>query len=129
MPRSPYGSGGSRSWPAMRPSKSDSLDIGRSMQYPSAAVPRLVVAGLSGDSGKTVISLGLLLLARQSGIPAKAFKKGPDYIDAAWLSWASGGPARNLDTFLMGRQKSAQLFRAHALPRRTEPGRGQSRSF
>ena len=86
------------------------------MQHPSAAVPRLVVAGLSGDSGKTVISLGLLLLARQSGIPAKAFKKGPDYIDAAWLSWASGAPARNLDTFLMGPQTSAQLFRAHALP-------------
>ena len=86
------------------------------MQHPSAAVPRLVVAGLSGDSGKTVVSLGLLLLARQSGIPAKAFKKGPDYIDAAWLKWASGAPAHNLDTFLMGPQKTAQIFLAHALP-------------
>jgi cobyrinic acid a,c-diamide synthase len=30
------------------------------------------------------------------------FKKGPDYIDSAWLSFASGKQARNLDTYLMG---------------------------
>ena len=29
------------------------------------------------------------------------FKKGPDYIDAAWLSAAAEAPGRNLDTFLM----------------------------
>jgi len=86
------------------------------MQHPSAAAPRLVVAGLSGDSGKTLVSLGLLLLARRLGISTKAFKKGPDYIDAAWLSLASGTPARNLDTFLMGPEKAAHLFRANALP-------------
>ena len=90
--------------------------MGKTMQYPSAPAPRLVVAGLSGDSGKTLISLGLLLLARQLGIPTKAFKKGPDYIDAAWLSWASGVPARNLDTFLMGPEKAAQVFLANASP-------------
>lgn len=73
-----------------------------------------MIAGLSGDSGKTLVSLGLLLLARQRAISAKAFKKGPDYIDAAWLSWASGSPARNLDTFMMGRGKTAQLFLANA---------------
>lgn len=86
------------------------------MRYPAALVPRVVVAGLSGDSGKTLVSLSLLLLARERGISAKAFKKGPDYIDAAWLSWASGSPARNLDTFMMGREKSRRLFVANALP-------------
>jgi cobyrinic acid a,c-diamide synthase len=68
----------------------------------SAANPRLIVAGQSGDSGKTLFSLGLLLALKDRGIPVRAFKKGPDYIDAAWLSWASGRPARNLDTYLMG---------------------------
>lgn len=65
-------------------------------------MPRLLVAGLSGDSGKTVVSLGLLLLLRRAGIPVRAFKKGPDYIDPSWLARASAHPARNLDTFLMG---------------------------
>jgi len=31
----------------------------------------------------------------------QTFKKGPDYIDAAWLAAASGAPCRNLDTFMM----------------------------
>jgi len=78
-------------------------------------MPRVVVAGLSGDSGKTLISLALLLLAHQQNIPAMAFKKGPDYIDAGWLSWASQRPTRNLDTFLMGPERTIQLFRANAL--------------
>ncbi len=32
------------------------------------------------------------------------FKKGPDYIDAAWLTAAAGEPCRNMDLFLMSRQ-------------------------
>ncbi len=79
-------------------------------------VPRVVIAGLAGDSGKTLVSLALLLQARRHGEPASAFKKGPDYIDAAWLAWASGRPARNLDTFLMGKVTTARLFSTHALP-------------
>jgi len=60
------------------------------------------------------VSLGLLLLARESGLPVAAFKKGPDYIDAAWLRWASGRQARNLDTYLMGFEKCAASFVRHA---------------
>lgn len=94
---------------------SDFPDAAIGKQHLSAPVPRVVVAGLAGDSGKTLVSLGLLLLAPHSGIPVRAFKKGPDYIDAAWLSWASGAPARNLDTFLMGRKETTQQFFANAL--------------
>ena len=78
--------------------------------------PRLIVAGLSGDSGKTIVSIALLLEARRRGLPVRAFKKGPDYIDAAWLAWASGSPARNLDTFLMGFEWPARSFALHAVP-------------
>jgi cobyrinic acid a,c-diamide synthase len=84
------------------------------MDVHSNSAPRLVVAGLSGDSGKTVVSLGLLLLARQAGLSTAAFKKGPDYIDAAWLSWAAGIAARNLDTYLMGRETTTRSFLDHA---------------
>jgi cobyrinic acid a,c-diamide synthase len=64
--------------------------------------PRIVISGLSGDSGKTVVSCGLLACLKERGTNVYAFKKGPDYIDAAWLSLSSGKPARNLDTYLMG---------------------------
>lgn len=73
-------------------------------------MPRVVVAGLSGESGKTLVSLAILLAARKQGIPVRAFKKGPDYIDAAWLRWASGKPARNLDTHLMGFDRAVHSF-------------------
>jgi cobyrinic acid a,c-diamide synthase len=59
------------------------------------------LAGLGGDSGKTLVSLGLARSLCQRGLQVRAFKKGPDYIDAAWLEAATGSPCRNLDTFLM----------------------------
>lgn len=76
--------------------------------------PRIVVAGLSGDSGKTLVSCGLLGCFREHGLEVSAFKKGPDYIDPAWLSLASGKPARNLDTFLMGFGGAKDSFMRHA---------------
>ncbi|NOZ95157.1 MAG: cobyrinate a,c-diamide synthase, partial [Acidobacteria bacterium] len=63
--------------------------------------PRLVIAGLAGDSGKTLVSLGLAGILRSQGMAVAPYKKGPDYIDAAWLGAAAGRPGRNLDTFMM----------------------------
>jgi cobyrinic acid a,c-diamide synthase len=63
--------------------------------------PRLVVAGLSGDGGKTLVSLGLSRALGEAGRVVQTFKKGPDYIDAAWLTTATGRPCRNLDPYLM----------------------------
>jgi cobyrinic acid a,c-diamide synthase len=73
-------------------------------------MPRLLIAGMSGGSGKTLVSLVLLLALRRAGLEVRAFKKGPDYIDAAWLSWAASYPARNLDTYLMGRDNVRSSF-------------------
>jgi cobyrinic acid a,c-diamide synthase len=67
-------------------------------------IPRIVIAGLRGGSGKTLVSLGLLAAWRKKDRKVAAFKKGPDYIDAAWLGLAAGTPCRNLDLFLMSPQ-------------------------
>jgi cobyrinic acid a,c-diamide synthase len=63
--------------------------------------PRLVIAGLAGDSGKTLLAAGLARLLTSRGLAVAPYKKGPDYIDAGWLGAAARRPGRNLDTFLM----------------------------
>ncbi|NTV15148.1 MAG: cobyrinate a,c-diamide synthase [Desulfobulbaceae bacterium] len=61
----------------------------------------LVVAGLSGGSGKSVVAVGLIAALSRAGGRVAPFKKGPDYIDAGWLALAAGIPCNNLDPFLM----------------------------
>jgi len=66
-----------------------------------AIVPRIMIAGLSGDSGKTLASLSLVTALRYRGNSVATFKKGPDYIDAAWLGEAAQSDCRNLDTYMV----------------------------
>lgn len=80
------------------------------MCNPSQPLRRILVAGLRGGSGKTVVSMGLAAAWRQQGHQVATFKKGPDYIDAAWLSAAAGRPCRNLDLFLMGKAVVRRSF-------------------
>ena len=71
---------------------------------------RILIAGLRGSAGKTALSLGLIAAWKQRGFHVVPFKKGPDYIDAAWLSLAAGKACRSLDGWLMGTDAILQSF-------------------
>jgi cobyrinic acid a,c-diamide synthase len=75
---------------------------------------RLIISALRGGSGKTILSLGLVAAWRGRGYGVAAFKKGPDFIDSGWLSFAAGQPCRNLDPFLMTPEQIVRSFVAHS---------------
>ena len=77
-------------------------------------MPRLCVSALSGGGGKTLLSLGLVRAFAARGIVVKPFKKGPDYIDAAWLAMAAGRYATNLDPYMLAADRLQALF-VHAV--------------
>ena len=74
------------------------------------SIPRLVISGLSGGSGKTILSLGVARAFSRRGLKVKAFKKGPDYIDAAWLAKAAKAPQGNLDPFFCPGERLCDVF-------------------
>lgn len=77
----------------------------------------LVVAGLGGGSGKSVLAVGLAAAFAGQGRLVAAFKKGPDYIDAGWLALAAGYPCYNLDAYLMPLEALAHSFRTQVYGR------------
>ena len=81
----------------------------------SRSCPRLVIGALRGSAGKTTLAVALAVALKKRGIFVVPFKKGPDYIDAAWLALAASNPCYNLDTFMMGREQVARSFSRHAL--------------
>lgn len=90
--------------------------------FAAASMPRLCVSALSGGGGKTLLSLGLTRALAAQGHTVKPFKKGPDYIDAAWLTMAAGRPATNLDPYMLKPERLKALF-AHAM-RKTQAQSG-----
>ena len=71
-------------------------------------IPRIIIAALKGGSGKTVFSIGLTSSWRKNGYGVAPFKKGPDFIDAGWLTFAADRPCYNLDPFLMSEAQIVQ---------------------
>ena len=79
------------------------------MPHPFPA-PRLIISGLSGGGGKTLVSLGLSRALTLRGLQVKPCKKGPDYIDAAWLGLACGRTPTNLDPYFLNDDRLRALF-------------------
>ncbi len=73
----------------------------------------LYVSAAHKSSGKTVVTMGLCAALRSLGNSVQPFKKGPDYIDAMWLSDAAGRPCRNLDFYTMASQEIVTTCRQY----------------
>ncbi|MBR6624653.1 MAG: cobyrinate a,c-diamide synthase [Mailhella sp.] len=71
---------------------------------------RLVISGLSGGSGKTLVSLGLTRLLSRRGLSVQPCKKGPDYIDYAWLALAARRSASCLDPYFQNDEALLRQF-------------------
>jgi cobyrinic acid a,c-diamide synthase len=70
----------------------------------------LLISSPQGHSGKTIVTVGLCNLLARRGFLIQPFKKGPDYIDPSWLTIAAGRSCRNLDLFLVPKEKLIQTF-------------------
>ena len=81
----------------------------------SSISPRIIIAALKGGSGKTITSLGLAAAWLDKGLKVAPFKKGPDFIDASWLTLAAGRPCYNLDPFLMTDPQILQSFHSNSV--------------
>ena len=77
-------------------------------------ISRVLIGAVQGRSGKTTFTLGLLKALTDRGLRVQPFKKGPDYIDPSWMTFAGGQQCRNLDLFMMGAEQVRRSFVQHS---------------
>ncbi|WP_085032117.1 cobyrinate a,c-diamide synthase [Ensifer aridi] len=64
----------------------------------------IMIAAPSSGSGKTTVALGLMRALKKRGVAIAPGKAGPDYIDPAFHTAASGEPCLNYDPWAMRRE-------------------------
>lgn len=85
------------------------------MTAASASLCRgLVIAAPASGSGKTLLTLGILRALKNQGAGVGSAKVGPDYIDPAFHTAATGRACINLDPWAMRRGLRQNLFKSVA---------------
>ena len=76
----------------------------------TSTFPRLIVAAPHSGSGKTTVTLGLLLALAKRGLAVQPFKVGPDFIDPSHHTRICGKPSRNLDSWMSDDPAIHEIF-------------------
>ncbi|MBK1668467.1 cobyrinic acid a,c-diamide synthase [Rhodovibrio sodomensis] len=77
----------------------------------STTPPGLLIAAPASGSGKTLVTLALLRALKRQGTRVASLKVGPDYIDPAFHTAASGRPCLNFDGWAMRPVTRADVLR------------------
>lgn len=73
-------------------------------------IPRIVIAGIHSNCGKTTVARGLMAALIRRGMRVQPFKVGPDFIDPSHHTRLCGRVSRNLDPIMMGENGVQETF-------------------
>ncbi len=73
-----------------------------------------LIAAPKSNSGKTLVTLGLIQALRKCNFNVQTFKCGPDYIDPMHHKYISGNSAYNLDLWMASEEHIKAVYRQNA---------------
>ena len=76
-------------------------------------IPRILLAAVSSNSGKTAAACGMMSAYVQQGLNIRSCKCGPDYIDPMFHREVLGVDSENLDLFFSDAEELTKNFIRH----------------